>query len=429
MPDEPVEIPSFVSARHGEYADGAFESLSADINETESADAAASDISKALPAPDQRNAWVEVDRDAIRSNLKAIRKHIGASPYIMAVVKADGYGHGAVEVAKVALANGATYLGVATVQEGVELRRAGIEAPILVLSQPPKDTIPFILQHNIITTGYTSDFLMELGEQADRMGMVAPFHLKIDTGMHRIGVPWQEAAELLQSISFHRALELQGVFTHFATADEIDTFGVRMQLDRFNQAIEAIKYAGIRPGIIHAANSAAAIRFKETHFNMVRIGIAMYGMHPSNETRKHITLTPAMSVHAKVSRILPVQVGEGVSYGFTYRSPGNVQIATIPIGYGDGLSRALSNRMQVLVAGREYPQVGNICMDMCMFEVDERSTALKPRAEINEGDEVVLIGRSGDYELTLDDLANELGTINYDIACRFGLRLPRYYVN
>ncbi|MDR1713361.1 MAG: alanine racemase [Coriobacteriales bacterium] len=371
---------------------------------------------------------MQVDKDAIRSNLKRFRKLVGPGVKIMAVVKADGYGHGAVEVARVALATGAAVLGVANVDEALQLRQAGIAAPIQILSEAPATAIPLILKHQLIPTVYTMEFALALGEAADAAGRVAPYHLKVDTGMNRVGVHYTDAGDFLRTISFHRGLELQGTFTHFATADEPDTYEFRKQYEHFAQAIENVRYMGINPGLLHAAASAATIRYKQVHFNMVRIGIAMYGLHPGATTKSLVELKPAMSIHTRVGLLKPVGVGEGVSYGLTYRSPGNVLIGTLPIGYGDGLSRVLSNQMDVLVGGRRLPQVGRICMDMTMFEVNQRATRLKAPPEVREGDEAVIVGRSGDEEITLDELAARLGTINYDLACRFGLRLPRVYV-
>jgi alanine racemase len=383
-----------------------------------------------LAVPERRWAWVEVDLDAIRQNAKMVRRHIGPDIAIMAIVKDNGYGHGAVEVAKAAMSGGAKHLGVSTVKEGIELRRAGLtDVPILVLSEPPAETIPLLLRHKLTATVYTSSFALALGEAASAKGTAAPYHLKVDTGMSRLGVHHTDAGDFLRAIDFHDGLELKGVFTHFATADASDTFGVRTQVDRFEYALDTIRYMGIKPGIVHAANSAALIRFRETHYNMVRLGIALYGLHPGDTTRSLITLKPAMSVRARVMYVKPVAVGEGISYGFTYQSPGSVQVATIPIGYGDGLSRVLSNRMDVLVGGRAYPQVGTICMDMCMFEINKRSSLMVPSQDLQIGDEVVIIGRSGALEITLDDMARVLGTINYDLACRFGLRLERKYVD
>jgi alanine racemase len=247
--------------------------------------------------------------------------------------------------------------------------------------------------------------------------------------MNRVGVHYSDAGDFLRMIDFHSGLELQGVFTHFATADDVDTYEFKRQLERFEQALSVIRYMGINPGIIHAANTSAAIRYRQSHFDMVRLGIGIYGLYPSDVTRQTIDLRPAMSVRARVSFLKSVPMGEGVSYSHTYRSPGTVLIATLPIGYGDGLSRVLSNRMDVLVNGQRLPQVGNICMDMMMFEINQRQTALHPRASIELGDEATLIGTSGQECISLDDMARMIGTINYELACRFGLRLDRVFVD
>jgi alanine racemase len=263
---------------------------------------------------------------------------------------------------------------------------------------------------------------------ADAQGRTSPYHLKIDTGMNRVGVHHSDAGDFLRTINFHRGLELQGVFTHFATADDIDTYEFKRQLERFEQSLATIRYMGVDPGIIHAANTSAAIRYRQSHYDMVRLGIGIYGLYPSEVTKQQIELRPAMSVKARVSFLKSVPVGEGVSYSHNYRSPGNVLIATLPIGYGDGLSRVLSNKMDVLLRGRRLPQVGNICMDMMMVEINQRASALHPRANIELGDEAVIIGKSGNEEITLDDMAKMLNTINYELACRFGLRLDRVFV-
>ncbi|MDR2197588.1 MAG: alanine racemase [Coriobacteriales bacterium] len=380
-----------------------------------------------LVASDRRWAWVEINREAIRHNLKRFRRHLGPDVRIMAIVKADAYGHGAEEVARIALTTGATCLGVASVDEGVRLRLAGIGAPILVLTEPPIQAIELLLHHQLIPAVYNRAFALALGEMADANGRPAPFHLKIDTGMNRVGIHHSDAADFLRQISFHRGLELQGTFTHFATADEVDTYEFGRQLERFSVALETIRYMGMNPGIVHAANTSAALRYRQAHFDMVRVGIGMYGLYPSRAAQGLIELHPAMSVHARVNCLKAVPMGEGVSYSFTYRSPGNVQIATIPLGYGDGLSRVLSNHMEVLCKGRRLPQVGTICMDMTMFEINQRQSLKTPRVDVQLGDEVVIVGNSGQERIALDDLARSLGTINYELACRFGLRLERVY--
>lgn len=370
---------------------------------------------------------MEVDTSAITHNIHEFRKKIGSRPKMMAVVKADAYGHGAVKCSQVALAAGASWLGVATVQEGMELRDAGITEPILVLSQPPKETIPALLEFDLTTSLYTEDFAMALGEFAANRGKVAPFHLAINTGMNRIGVWHADALDFMRMISFHGGLRLEGTFTHFATADEPDEYVYRLQLRRFNEVINQFKKVNISPGIIHCDNSAAAIRYKDSLFDMVRIGISMYGLHPSAITRGTIELWPAMSIHARITDLNEVPVGEGVGYGFSYHSPGNVVIATVPLGYADGLSRQLSNGMTVIYRGKYVPQVGNICMDQFMIEINKRSTLLNPFSPPEIGDEIIVIGRDGDAFLHLDEMADALGTINYELACRFGMRLNRIY--
>ncbi len=380
-----------------------------------------------IPPEGLRWAWIEVDRDAITHNIQEFRKKIAPRTKIMAMVKADAYGHGAVECSRIALRAGASWLGVATVQEGIELRNAGITAPILILSQPPAESIPAILEFDLVPAVFAVDFAVALGEAAAARGTVAEYHLAVNTGMNRIGVWCSDVAEFMRNVSFHSALHLQGVFTHFATADGHDTYMFQLQLKRFTEAVDSIRAMKIDPGLVHCANSAAAIRYKESCFDMVRIGIAMYGLNPSMVTRGMMELWPAMSVHARIIALNDVPVGEGVGYDLSYRSPGNVTIATLPLGYADGLSRQLSNRMSVIYKGRFFPQVGNICMDQFMIEVDKRSTLLNSAVEPEIGDEVIVIGREGDVYLHLDDMADALGTINYELACRFGMRLPRIY--
>lgn len=380
-------------------------------------------------APLTRAAWSEIDLGAIRFNLQQARDRVGRDTMICAVVKGDAYGHGAVRVARTVLDAGAEYLAVATVEEGIELREADINAPILMLAEPPTTAIPFLLEYDIMPTVTTVDFALTYGEIADKHHKVGKYHLKVNTGMNRIGIHYTEVIEFINTISFHRGLKLEGTFTHFATADVADDWDFKLQFKRFTETIEAMRLAGIDPGIVHCANSAAVIRYPKTYFDMVRWGIALYGLHPSKVTYGKMELRPAMSIHARVAHVKEPQVGEGVSYGLVYRSPGNVQIATLPIGYADGLRRDLSGRMQVLYKGLLMPQVGTICMDQCMFEVASSPlTALRPIPPVEVDDEVIIIGEQGGEKLTLDMMADELGTINYELACGFGMRLPRVYV-
>ena len=382
--------------------------------------------------PRTRWAWVEVDLEAIRHNVRVFRGLTNPPTKLMAVVKADAYGHGAVPVAQACRAAGADAFAVATVEEGVALRAAGIAEPILLLSQPPIEAIGELLDHDIMPSVYDLEFAAQLGEAASGRGRDARYHLAVDTGMDRIGVPWDGVIGFLLVAERLRGIELAGTFTHFATADKTSDWDFALQSKRFGDAVRAMREAGINPGVVHCANTPATVLHPATHYGMVRAGVGLYGLHPCEATRGRLDLRPAMSVRARATRVVRPKVGEGVGYGMTYRvALPSTQIATLPLGYADGLSRRLSNRMEVLYQGMRWRQVGNICMDQCMVEVEPdlalaRGTKVRP---IEAGDEVTIVGRDGDEAITLDDLAQELGTINYEVACAFGMRLPKVYVN
>ncbi|NPD31559.1 alanine racemase [Eggerthellaceae bacterium zg-1084] len=382
----------------------------------------------AVKEAERRWSWVQIDLSAVRHNLREARRLVPRTTRVLAVVKADAYGHGAVRVAQTALAAGADHLGVATVSEGVQLRRAGITAPILVLSQPPATSIELLLAYQVTPSVYDAQFAVAYGEAADAHGMRAPFHLAVNSGMNRIGVRHDEVGAFMMQVGFHRALRLEGVFTHFATADTPDPFEFDVQAGRFEEAVATLRGMGVDPGIVHAANSAATVRYPGVHYDMVRWGICLYGFHPCPETRQRADLRPVMSVHARITDARLVPMSEGVSYGFNYRSPGSVKICTVPIGYADGLARGLSGRIDFLVQGRRFHQVGNICMDQCMFEADMRTFATRQRIEPQVGDEVIIVGSQGDQAVTIDDMAAKLGTISYEVAIGFSHRMPRYFV-
>lgn len=377
------------------------------------------------PRPgDGRWAWAEIDLSAIRHNVAQSRRLLQPRCRLMAVVKADAYGHGIVGVSKAAVGAGADRLAVSTVAEGVELRKAGVNAPILVLAQPPRQTIPHLLGYRITPSVYEPDFAIAYAEAADLHGMTAPYHLAVNTGMNRLGVRHDEAVEFLYQVNFHRALELEGVFTHYATAEYAETLDLQLQTRRFIDTIDNMRAAGFDPGIVHAANSAAALRYPSVQFDMVRLGLVLYGLHPCPETRQIAELRPAMSVHARITDTHVLGVSEGVSYGLHYRSPGSVKICTIPLGYADGLQRALSGNTDFIVDGRYVRQVGAICMDSCMFEVDLRRSAARERIDPQVGDEVVVLGRQGLAEITADELAGKLATTTYEITTGFS-SLPK----
>lgn len=376
---------------------------------------------------DRRWSWLEIDLNAIRNNVRVSKNQIGYGCRLCAVVKADAYGHGAVRVAKTALNSGAEYLAVATVDEGIQLREAMINAPILLLCQPPGTAIPLCLGYKIMPSIYTPEFAIEYGETAHAYGVTAPFHLAINTGMNRIGVRYDQAVEFLRSVSFHAQLDLVGTFTHFATADCPETFDFEIQARRFVEAVNAMQASGFDPGIVHCSNSAALLRYPNVHFDMARLGISLYGFHPCDETRGFYNLQPAMSVHARITDTRTLALNDGVSYGLHYRGTGGNHICTLPLGYADGFNRLLSGKTNVIFEGRLHPQVGNICMDQCMFEY------LPPRREVlprlpQIGDEVLLVGKQGNAEITIDQLAKECGTIPHEIAINFSHRMPRRFV-
>lgn len=368
----------------------------------------------------QRAAWVEVDLGAIAHNVRALNALTPKATRLMAVVKADGYGHGSVEVAQTALAAGAERLGVATVEEALLLRQAGIAAPVHILSQPPAEAVELLIEHDIITTVTDRDFAASLSRAATRRGAQAVYHLKVDTGMNRIGVRAEDAAGMARWLRDLPGLFMEGVFTHFATADDPGDWDFARQEARFSGAFELMRNEGIKPHLVHAANSAATILHPETHLDMVRCGITIYGLHPSAATVDRVDLKPAMQVKARVSFVKEIGLGEGVSYGLTWQAPGRATIATLPLGYADGVHRVLSNQMDVLIGGRRCQQVGRVCMDQLMVEVPA-GTRVQP------GDEAVLVGAQGRSTILLDELAEAAGTINYEMACGFALRMTRRY--
>lgn len=370
---------------------------------------------------ERRWAWAEIDLAAVEHNVRALKALTGPGTRFMAVVKADGYGHGAVQVAGAALAAGAGRLGVATVDEGATLRQAGVTAPMQVLSEPPPAAAGFAVRHGLVCGLYSRDFALALSKAASVAQTAAAFHLKVNTGMNRIGVESTDAADFIETLRGLPGISIEGVYTHFATADVPGDWEFERQVERFSSAIGEMRRRGIDPGIVHAANSSATVLHPETHLDMVRCGIAIYGLYPGEATRRRVDLRPAMAVKARVTQVRRIGMGEGVSYGFTYHAGAPATIATLPLGYADGVGRALSNRTRVLIRGTECPQVGRVCMDQMMVEV--------PRGiDVVVGDEAVLVGRQGDRTLMIDEQAAILGTINYEVACGYGVRLHHRYL-
>lgn len=377
--------------------------------------------------PATRWAWVEVDQGALRRNVRAFKNLLSPGQRLCCVVKADAYGHGAAQCAKIMQAAGADMFAVATLDEGIELRRCGVKIPILMLSEPPLSAIDLLLEYQVMPSLYTAEFALAYGERSVELGVVGRYHMAIETGMNRIGVHYADVLIFRRSIDFHRGIACDGVFTHFATADDPDGWDYKLQCKRFEEAVAALKGAGYDCGIVHCDNTPASILDPATHYDMIRAGIGLYGLQPCDRTAPVFPLDPVMSVRARITRVTHPAMGEGVGYGFTFRVPRTrVQVCTLPIGYADGLARTLSNRMEVLHKGQRLRQVGNICMDQCMVAIQQ--TTARPIEEAEIGDLVTIVGRDGDEVITMDDMASLRGTINYEVACGFGMRLEKVYL-
>jgi alanine racemase len=354
---------------------------------------------------------VEVDLDAVRHNVRTLTP---PGSQVMAVVKGDAYGHGAVPVARAALGAGATWLGVALVEEGIELRDAGIDGPILVLSEFPPGSEKDALACELTPTVYSEAGVASVAEAATAVGHPTAVHLKVDTGMHRVGLWPPEAAPEFARRILDADLTLGGMWTHFASA-ESDDHMTREQLDRLLRAAAAVRAAGIEPALVHAANSAATIRFPESHLDLVRPGVAIYGLAAG--PRLDAGLRPALSWRSAVTMVKRLPAGERISYGQTYVLERDTTVATIPVGYEDGFSRLLSNRAEVLIHGVRRRVAGTVTMDQIVVDCGDDEPAL--------GDDVVLIGVQGDERITAEELAGHIGTIGYEIVCAISSRVPR----
>ncbi|MBL8967131.1 MAG: alanine racemase [Spirochaetaceae bacterium] len=372
-----------------------------------------------LPLDADRPTRAEIRLGALRRNFGKARGLAGPGVKVMAVVKANAYGHGILRVATELVAAGADYLGVAFLEEGMFLRRNGIRAPILVLGAINAGQIPRFLEHDLEFTLPSAEKAKAVSAAAVAAGAVARVHLKVDTGMERIGVHWYAAEPFLDEALALPGLEIRGLFSHFATADDNLAFA-REQLSRFHEVLGLLEARGLRPPLVHLANSAALVNLPEARFDMVRPGILLYGYEPT--PLKTLGLEPVMRLMSKVAYFKCVRAGSPVSYGGTWAPAADTRLATIPIGYGDGYPRALSNKGEVVIRGRRLPVVGRVCMDQLMVD-------LGPRGEAYNGDEVLLFGRRGDDSLPAELLCERMGTIPYELTCMVGARVPRIYVD
>ena len=359
-----------------------------------------------------RPVWAEINLDNLAHNIKEVRRVTDENSLVTAVVKANAYGHGSVEAAEVFLKNGADRLAVATLSEAIELRRAGIEAPILILGYTPEYQHSIAIENNIILAIYTIESAIELSKVASEHKKVAKIHIKIDSGMGRIGFrPEEDSILLIEKIAKLPNLDIEGIFTHFAKADETDKSYTKLQFEKFKWMTDQLKERGIDIPIVHASNSAAIIDQPEYNLNMVRGGIIIYGLYPSNEVNcERVDLKPAMTLKAKISNIKEVPSGTGISYGQIFTTTRESKIATIPIGYADGYTRLLTSKAEVAIKGKRVPIVGKICMDQCMIDVTDVE-------DVKIGDEVILFGDGSGNSPHIDEIAEALGTINYEVIC------------
>lgn len=371
-----------------------------------------------------RPVWAEINLDNLAHNIREVRKHTKKDTLVTAVVKANAYGHGSVETANTFLENGADRLAVATLTEAIELRKANINAPILILGYTPTTQYNKVIEYDIIQTVYNYEEAKILSNKSVELKREVKIHIKIDSGMGRIGfLPTERSVEEIIKISYLSNIEVEGIFTHFAKADEVDKTHAKIQHDRFINIVNKLEEKGLNIPIKHVSNSASIIDLPDYNLNMVRAGIMMYGFYPSKDVNKEkIILKPAMTLKAKISNLKVVDKGTGISYGQIFVTERESKIATIPIGYADGFTRMLTGKAEVYVKGKRVPIVGKICMDQCMIDVTEVE-------DITIGDEVVLFGYGKEGYPHVDEIAEKLDTISYEIVCMVGRRVPRVYIS
>lgn len=362
--------------------------------------------------------WVEVELGRIRRNVRRIKEFLSPGTMLLAVVKANAYGHGEAETSKVAVEGGADWLGVARVQEGASLRAAGISTPILLLSEPPVGAVPKAVALDLVPTLYTEPVARAFSDCTE--GRSYPVHMKVDTGMHRYGVAPEEAERFCDLLRSLPGIEVRGIWSHFAVAEDVLSPFTKQQFERFVDVLETLgrKADG---AVRHMANSAAALTFPEAHLDMVRCGIAVYGIPPAPGLEDRVPLEPALSLRSRVGMTKRVAADEALSYGQRYTLRRESTVATVPCGYADGLSRASTNRGEVLIRGRRYRISGTVTMDHFLVDAGDD--------EISPGDEVVILGRQGEEEITAQEIADRLDTIPYEVVCGISARVPRLYLD
>ncbi len=366
-----------------------------------------------------RPTFAEINLDRLTENFRAIETAVSPAR-IMPILKANAYGHGLVEIARHVISLGAAYLGVAFLEEGILLREKGITSPILVLGGILGNQVPLFLKHDLTLTASSIEKLAQINEAAKAMNMKAKVHLKIDTGMERIGVHYYNADPFLEAALACDHCLVEGIYSHFANADSASLISAHEQLRRFNQVLSFYEKRGLQSPMRHMANSGAILQMPQSHFDMVRPGILLYGVYPSAEASRTIAVKPALTWKSRVVYFKVVKPGHTVSYGSTWQSDHMVRVVTIPVGYGDGYFRRMSGKAQVIIRGKKYPVIGRICMDQMMVNI-EWETAYND-------DEVILIGESGEERISCEDLAEWGGTVAYEVLTNINTRVPRIYV-
>ncbi|ADL51020.1 alanine racemase [Clostridium cellulovorans] len=369
-----------------------------------------------------RPVWAEINLDNLAHNMREIKK-ITRAKDIIAVVKADGYGHGAIDTSKILLENGATALAVAVISEAVELRRNGIKCPIMILGYTPTIYGDSLVKYDISPTVFTYEYAKELSDIAKAEDKIIKIQVALDTGMGRIGfMPDKNSVEEVYKISKLPNISIEGIFSHFSTSDEANKKFTLEQLKKYEDFIHNLEERGINIKIRHIANSAAIIDLKDTHFEAVRSGIIMYGYYPSKEVNvSKLLLKPVMTLKTNIIHVKKLPKDYSISYGRTYKTQKEEIIATLPVGYADGYTRQLSDKAQVIINGKLAPVVGRICMDQCMVNVTDID-------DVKIGDEVILMGQCDNVKMDADDIAGLLETINYEVVCMIGKRVPRVYI-
>ena len=376
-------------------------------------------VNSSVSRSQQQRAWININHQAFIHNIQAIKSLLAPNTKFMAVIKADAYGHGVISVANTILKNGVDAVAIATLSEGIELRENGVKAPILILGainavEEVEQIVEYNLEPTICTTEQASIFTDYLASISTPLKV----HLKLDTGMSRLGTNWEHALPFVRSVQECKYLDIRSIYSHLATADDEDPTFMELQLSRFEQTIANLKSANIDIPLLHFANSAATLYDRQYHYDMVRVGLALYGAYPAPHLRSKVKLIPPLEVKARITQIKTLPANTGVSYSHTYKTEKETKIAIVGIGYADGVPRLLSNRMEVIVGGELAPQIGNITMDQLMIDITNIPN-------LRVGEVVTLLGQEGDLEISADDWANTIGTISWEIFCGFKNRLPR----